>query len=93
MPYDNNLSRFGQPIIQMLSRGVQNGNLLVIVQSDFSEAPQLSRRIITKGKIDLKYLVQRGRNNPPAGNHLWMASEAGCAAIGWQQKRVVVRHK
>jgi hypothetical protein len=56
MPYDNNLSRFGQPIIQMLSTGVQNGNLLVIVQSDFSEDPQLSRRIITKGKIGLKYL-------------------------------------
>ena len=47
MPYDNNLSRFGQPIIEMLSKGVQSDKVLVIVQSDLSNAKQLSRNIIT----------------------------------------------
>lgn len=31
MPDDNNLSRFGIPILQMLSRGVQSENILVVV--------------------------------------------------------------
>ncbi len=56
MPYDNNLSRFGQPIIQMLSKGVKSDNLLVVVQSDFSGAAQLSRSIISQGKVDTQYL-------------------------------------
>jgi Clostripain family len=56
MPYDNNLSRFGQPIIEMLSKGVKSDNILVIVQSDFSGSAQLSRTIINQGKIDTQYL-------------------------------------
>lgn len=56
MPYDNNLSRFGQPIIEMLSKGVQSDKVLVIVQSDLSNAKQLSRNIITKGNINVQYL-------------------------------------
>ena len=56
MPYDNNLSRFGQPIIQMLSKGVKNDKVLVVVQSDFSGASQVSRSIISQGKVDTKYL-------------------------------------
>ena len=56
MPYDNNLSSFGQPIIEMLSKGVQSDKVLVIVQSDLSNAKQLSRNIITKGNINVQYL-------------------------------------
>jgi Clostripain family len=56
MPYDNNLSSFGQPIIEMLSKGVQSDKVLVIVQSDRSNAKQLSRNIITKGNINVQYL-------------------------------------
>jgi hypothetical protein len=56
MPYDNNLSRFGQPIIEMLSKGVQSDKVLVIVQSDLSNAKQLSRNIITKGNINVQNL-------------------------------------
>jgi hypothetical protein len=55
MPYDNNLSRFGVPILEMLTRGVQSDNILV-VESDFSGAKQLSRNIIAKGKINLQQL-------------------------------------
>lgn len=56
MPYDNNLSRFGNPILQMLTKGVQNENILVVVESDFSGAKQLSRNVITKGNIDTQKL-------------------------------------
>ncbi|MEG3895226.1 MULTISPECIES: clostripain-related cysteine peptidase [unclassified Microcoleus] len=56
MPYDNNLSRFGQPIIQMLSKGVKNDKVLVVVQSDFSGAAQVSRSIISQDKVDTQYL-------------------------------------
>jgi len=56
MPYDNNLSRFGQPIIEMLSKGVQSDKVLVLVQSDLSNAKQLLRNIITKGNINVQYL-------------------------------------
>ncbi|MEG4839353.1 clostripain-related cysteine peptidase [Microcoleus sp. B9-D4] len=56
MPYDNNLSRFGQPIIQMLSKGVKNDKILVVVQSDFSGSAQVSRSIISQGKVDTQYL-------------------------------------
>jgi Clostripain family len=52
MPYDNNLSGFGIPILEMLTRGVQSDNILVVVESDFSGAKQLSRHIIAKGKIN-----------------------------------------
>lgn len=52
MPYDNNLSRLGIPILNMITRGVRGDNILVLVQSDFSGAKQLSRSIITNGEIN-----------------------------------------
>ena len=54
MPYDNNLSRFGQPILQMLTQGVQSDNILVLVESDFWGASNLSRTVITKDKVDVQ---------------------------------------
>lgn len=63
MPYDNDLSSLGQPIIQMLSRGVQSNNILVVVESDFSGARQLSRRTISKGKIDVQHLETANSSN------------------------------
>ena len=56
MPYDNNLSDFGKPILQMLTKGVKTANILVVVQSDFSGAKRLSRNIITEGNIDVQEL-------------------------------------
>ena len=56
MPYDNDLSPLGDPILQMLARGVQNDNILVVVQCDFLGAKSLSRRIITKGKVEVQQL-------------------------------------
>jgi len=56
MPYDNDLSRFGQPILQMLIKGVQSDNVLVVVESDFWGASNLSRRVITKDNVDVQQL-------------------------------------
>ena len=64
MPYDNNLSRFGQPIIQMLSKGVKNDKVLVVVQSDFSGSAQVSRSIISQGKVDTQYLETADSSSP-----------------------------
>lgn len=59
MPYDNNLSGFGLPIIKMLAKGVKDDNILVLVQSDFSFDKQLSRRVIKKDSVDVQ-LVDTG---------------------------------
>jgi hypothetical protein len=54
MPYDNNLSRFEMPIIEMLAKAVKDDNIFVLVQSDFPGDKQLSRRIIKKDSIDVQ---------------------------------------
>ncbi len=56
MPYDNDLSRFGQPILEMLTQGVQSDNILVVVEFDFLGTSNLSRRVITKDKVDVQQL-------------------------------------
>lgn len=54
MPYDNNLAQFSVPIIQMLQKGVQTENILVVVVSDLPGAKNLSRNIIAKNNIDVQ---------------------------------------
>ncbi len=54
MPYDNNLSKFSDPIIQMIGKGVQTENILVVVESDLPGAKNLSRNIISKNGIDVQ---------------------------------------
>lgn len=56
MPYDNNLSTFGTPILDMLAKGVQSDNILVIIQSKFSGAERMLRHLLTPGNIDIKKL-------------------------------------
>ena len=57
MPYDNNLSGFGIPIINMMANGVQSPNILVVVESDFWDAKHLSRSVITQEKIETQELA------------------------------------
>ncbi|MBD2042620.1 clostripain family protease [Microcoleus sp. FACHB-672] len=52
MPYDNNLSSFGEPIVEMLSHGTQNSEVVVVVQSDYWGAPKMRRRLLVKGAIN-----------------------------------------
>ncbi|MBD2494816.1 clostripain-related cysteine peptidase [Nostoc sp. FACHB-280] len=56
MPYDNDLWEVGNPIIEMLTQGIQSPNILVLVQADFSGKRQLSRYIITQAKVDVQQI-------------------------------------
>lgn len=56
MPYDNNLSEFSTPILEMLVKGVQSDNILVLVQSNYSGIKPILRNIITIGNIDTQKL-------------------------------------
>lgn len=51
MPYDNDLARFGEPIVEMLARGTNNSEIAVVVQSDYWGDPQMRRRQIVDGAI------------------------------------------
>lgn len=56
MPYDNNLWRFGEPILEMLAKGVRSENILVAVESDLWGAKNLSRRGIAKDRVEVEQL-------------------------------------
>lgn len=49
MPYDNDLVRFGEPIIEMLTRAAHNPNIAVVVQSDYWDEPKMRRRQLVNG--------------------------------------------
>lgn len=51
MPYDNDLARFGEPIVEMLTNGTQNSEIAVVVQSDYWGDPQMRRRQLINGTI------------------------------------------
>ncbi|MBD2088013.1 clostripain-related cysteine peptidase [Trichocoleus sp. ST-U3] len=56
MPYDNDLSKFGRSIMDMLAKSVNSDNILVAIQSDFSGAKKILRNILTKGNISTQSL-------------------------------------
>jgi hypothetical protein len=49
MPYENDLTRFGEPIVEMLTRGTQNSEIAVVVQSDYWGDSQMRRRQLING--------------------------------------------
>jgi Clostripain family len=49
MPYDNDLVRFGEPIIEMLTRGTQSSEIAVVVQSDYWGDSKMRRRQLVNG--------------------------------------------
>jgi hypothetical protein len=51
MPYDNDLVRFGEPIVQMLTQGTQNSDVAVVVQSDYWGDKKMRRRQLIDGNI------------------------------------------
>ena len=51
MPYDNDLSHFGEPIIEMLISGTQNTDVAIVVQSDYWGKSRMHRRQIIKGTV------------------------------------------
>ena len=56
MPYDNDLSRFGQEIIQAISSGIRSKNLLVAVEADFLETPNITRYVLTQNQTQTQQL-------------------------------------
>jgi hypothetical protein len=51
MPYDNDLVRFGEDIVDMLVRGSQHSEALVAVQSDYFGDTRMRRRQILGGTV------------------------------------------
>ena len=51
MPYDNDLSHFGESIIEMLTCGTQNTEVAVAIQSDYWGKSRMRRRQIIKGAV------------------------------------------
>ena len=49
MPYDNDLSSFGEPIIEMLARGTKNSEAVVVVQSHYFGDHKMRRRVLSNG--------------------------------------------
>lgn len=52
MPYDNDLVRFGEPIVEMLTQGTQNSENLVVVQSDYWGDSNMRRRLFSNGIVN-----------------------------------------
>ena len=52
MPYDNDLVRFGEPIVEMLTQGTQNSENLVVVQSDYWDDSKMRRRLLSNGTVN-----------------------------------------
>jgi Clostripain family len=49
MPYDNDLERYGEPILEMLRCATQNTKTAVVVQSDYRGNSKMRRRQIVQG--------------------------------------------
>ncbi|MEO1354092.1 MAG: clostripain-related cysteine peptidase, partial [Cyanobacteria bacterium J06635_15] len=63
MPYDNNLVRFGEQIIEMLIEGTKNSDAIVVVQSDYFGDVHMRRRIIENGIIEQENLEIEDSSN------------------------------
>ncbi|NJK27848.1 MAG: clostripain family protease [Coleofasciculaceae cyanobacterium SM2_3_26] len=49
MPYDNDLSRFGEPIADMLAKGTKHSDAVVALQSDYWGDTHMRRRVFANG--------------------------------------------
>lgn len=57
MPYDNDLSRFGEPILEMLTKATQSKDTAVVVQADFWRSPPMYRYEIINGQSTQSKLI------------------------------------
>ncbi len=51
MPYDNNLSEYGQQIIKMIQDSISSDKVIATVQADFDDNEGMSRYLISKDTI------------------------------------------
>jgi hypothetical protein len=66
MPYDNNLARFGEPIIEMLLQGTKDSQAVVAVQSDYLGDTKMRRRTLINGVIRETDIVGQDSSNVSA---------------------------
>ena len=53
MPYDNNLSRYGEPIIKMIEENIKSDNLIVTIQADYVDNHGMKRYKIDNNGISV----------------------------------------
>jgi len=58
MPYDNNLSDYGNEIINMLQEGLQTDNIAVVVHADFADSTGITRFVITNNGITESNIIE-----------------------------------
>lgn len=63
MPYDNDLVRFGEPIIEMLARGTRNSEVVVVVQSDYFGDTKMRRRTLINGATREMNITEEDSSN------------------------------
>ena len=51
MPYDNNLSRWGEPIIKMIEENISSDNVIVTIQAEYADSRGMKRYIIDENGI------------------------------------------
>lgn len=66
MPYDNDLVRFGEPIVEMLTRATQNSEVAVVVQSDYWGEPKMRRRQLINGSTNEIDVIGEDSSNASA---------------------------
>jgi Clostripain family len=76
IPYDNNLSRYVAPILQMLQQGAQSDKVLVLAETDARQTESLSRHQITQNTIQTDLLeIQDSGNEENFADYLsWAKS-------------------
>lgn len=77
MPYDNDLSHFGEPIVDMLARGTRGSNILVVIQSDYLRHTNMRRRQLFDGTVsELSILGEDSSDISNFSAYLAWASQA-----------------
>lgn len=67
MPYDNDLARFGDSILGMLTRGTRDSDVVVAVQSDMREESTMQRHCMVDGVMTR--VAPDAANTDPVGLH------------------------
>ena len=76
MPYDNDLSRYVSEIVAQLTAGVGSDQLLVLVQADTVDQPNMVRYVISAQGVDVQTLAEGNSADPRAFEDFlgWAAS-------------------
>jgi cysteine peptidase C11 family protein len=75
MPYDNNLSSYGDTIISMISKNITSDKIIATVQADFAGASGMKRYLITSDAVKISDVEgEASANTKTYRNYLdWVA--------------------